>query len=313
MGLGPQDQALVRLLLRLGEIGYDFVTPTPLTHRRVARRRAEARPGNLRDIFGWNLPFDLSHLPPKLGLLLEEANALEPCMPLVRSRFRVSRVGLDLFIHSAFPTDRPDAVFLGPDSYRFVRFLEAELPICADRLIDMGTGAGVGAICAARKLAGAALVLVDANPEALRLARINAQVAGLTVHAIAADRLDAVSGEIQLLVANPPFIMDRKGLTYRDGGDMLGAALSRDWALAAAERLRPGGRVLLYTGSAIVDGRDALREALEAGLAPLGCTMRYDEIDPDIFGEQLSSEGYEQVERIAAVGAVITRVPILSP
>ena len=208
---------------------------------------------------------------------------------------------------------RPDAVFLGPDSYRFVRFLEAELPICADRLIDMGTGAGVGAICAARKLAGAALVLVDANPEALRLAQINAQVAGLAVHAIAADRLDAVSGEIQLLVANPPFIMDRKGLTYRDGGDMLGAALSRDWALAAAERLRPGGRVLLYTGSAIVDGRDALREALEAGLAPLGCTMRYCEIDPDIFGEQLSSEGYEQVERIAAVGAVITRVPILSP
>jgi hypothetical protein len=35
--------------------------------------------------------------------------------------------------------------------------------------------------------------------------------------------------------------------------------------------------------------------------------MSYAEIDPDIFGEELDSPGYEQVERIAAVGAVIEK------
>ena len=34
---------------------------------------------------------------------------------------------------------------------------------------------------------------------------------------------------------------------------------------------------------------------------------RYSEIDPDIFGEQLDEPGYEDVERIAAIGAVIVR------
>lgn len=307
MELGHADQALVRLGRRLTELGYEFVTATPRTHRRLWRERTEARAGALRDIFGWNLPFELSQLAPDLRTLLAEADGLESCQGRARSRYRVSRVGGDLFLHSAFPTDDRDSVFLGPDSYRFARFLEAELPVRAERLVDMGAGAGVGAICAARRLPGARLVLVDANREALRLARINARIAGLSVETVEADRIDAVPGDLELLIANPPFIMDASGRTYRHGGAMIGAALSRDWALAAAARLGPDGRVLLYTGSAIVDGRDGLREALEAGLGPLGCVMRYQEIDPDIFGEQLDCDGYQQVERIAAVGAVISQ------
>lgn len=307
MALTARDQALVRLVSRLGELGYDFVTPTPRTHRRLMQRRPEARIGALRDIFGWNLPFERASLAPDLTVLLDEAEGLASCGGLARSRFRVSRVGQALFVHSAFPTDEADAVFFGPDSYRFVRFLEPELPVCADRIIDMGAGSGVGAICAARRLTGARLTLVDPNPEALRLARVNARVAGLSVETVEAERLEAVAGNIELLIANPPFIMDRRELTYRHGGDMLGAALSRDWALAAAARLKPAGRILLYTGSAIVDGRDALREALAAELPARGCAMRYEEIDPDIFPEQLGCEGYERVERIAAIGAVITR------
>ena len=33
----------------------------------------------------------------------------------------------------------------------------------------------------------------------------------------------------------------------------------------------------------------------------------YREIDPDVFGEQLTEPGYEQVERIAAVALTVTR------
>jgi hypothetical protein len=35
--------------------------------------------------------------------------------------------------------------------------------------------------------------------------------------------------------------------------------------------------------------------------------MRYAEIDPDIFGEELGRATYSRVERIAAIGAVIKR------
>jgi hypothetical protein len=56
-----------------------------------------------------------------------------------------------------------------------------------------------------------------------------------------------------------------------------------------------------------VDGRDRLREALEERLPELDCSLRYTEIDPDIFGELLDQPGYETVERVAAVGAVISK------
>jgi hypothetical protein len=89
---------------------------------------------------------------------------------------------------------------------------------------------------------------------------------------------------------------------------MLGARISIDWARAAIPKLAPGGRLLLYTGSAIVTGgRDRLREALQATAQAAGASLRYREIDPDVFGEELEKPAYREAERIAAVGAVITR------
>ena len=149
--------------------------------------------------------------------------------------------------------------------------------------------------------------LTDINPLALRFAGINARHHGLTIEALEGSGVEPIEGEIELAITNPPFIADLSGPAYRDGGDMHGAALSLDWALAAAARLAPGGRLLLYTGSAIVGGEDRLEAALRARLPALGCTLRYAELDPDIFGEQLDEPGYEDVERIAAVGAVIVR------
>ena len=110
-----------------------------------------------------------------------------------------------------------------------------------------------------------------------------------------------------LVIANPPYLVDAGGRIYRDGGDMHGARLALDWTLAAAHRLEPGGRMLLYTGSAIVGGEDALRKALERDLPSLGCRLRYAEIDPDVFGEELDTQAYAEVERIAVIGAVVEK------
>jgi hypothetical protein len=176
------------------------------------------------------------------------------------------------------------------------------------RLVDIGAGAGVGGIAAGR-LTGTKALLSDVNPEALRLARINAAFAGVPVETIQGPGLDCVEAAIDLAIANPPFVMDAAGRAYRDGGGMHGAGLSLDWMLAAARRIEPGGTIILYTGSPIVAGRDGLRAALESELPALGCSLRYRELDPDIFGELLSEPLYREVERIAAVAAVVARIP----
>jgi methylase of polypeptide subunit release factors len=298
---------LLRLLGALARQGYGFITPTPATHARVLARSPGRTARNLRDVFGWSLPFEPGLLPPDLQNLLEQADALEREDGLLRSRLRVSSIGERLFLHSAFPTDAQDSVFFGPDTYRFVDFIRSELPRMgnARRLVDIGTGSGTGAIMAAPMLPGARLTLLDINPSALRLASANARHSGVEAELIEGASLDDVPGLVDLVIANPPYIMDESGRDYRDGGDMHGARLSLDWTLAAARRLEPGGHMLLYTGSAIVDGRDELREALERELPSLGCTLRYREIDPDLFGEELEKPAYREVERIAAIGAVV--------
>ena len=308
MDLAAADDCLLQLLDALAAADYRFTTPTPETHRRVVTRRSRAE--NLRDIFGWSLPFDRATLEPALLHLLDKAGMLRAGDDGLRSAIRVASVDAALFIHSAYPTDQADCVFFGPDSYRFVAFLDRELggdpPF--RRLVDIGTGSGVGGIMAARHLPSAKVTLTDVNPLALRFARINACHNRLGVETVESPGLDAIDGPIDLAIANPPFLRDRRRRTYRDGGGMRGAALSLDWALATAARLAPGGQMLLYTASAIVDGKDDLLAALTESLPGCGCRLRYDEIDPDIFSEQLDETGYENVERIAAVGAIISRI-----
>lgn len=267
--------------------------------------KAEAR--TLRDVFGWSLPFAPDLLPPAMLAALGEADGMDAVGERLKSRFRVSSVGSGLFLHSAYPTSDENSVFLGPDSYRFVDFIRAELGRRADvrNLVDVGAGSGVGGLMAAHLLPGARVTLLDSNPAALRLTAVNAHHARIEAELVEGCGIEDVPAGADLVLANPPYMIDEHGRTYRDGGDMHGARLSLDWTLAAAQRLAPGGRVLLYTGVAIVDGRDEFREALEQELTTLGCTLRYREIDPDVFGEELDKPAYRDVERIAAIGAVV--------
>lgn len=301
--------ALLSILQTLDVGQYDFVTPTPATHARIIARPGRDKARSLRDVFGWSLPFAPGLLPAPLVAALDRAGVLEQRGALLASGVRVSRVGGALFLHSAFPTTDRSAVFLGPDSYRFADFIQARLdplPPTA-RIADLGTGAGVGAVTAGLRCGDARLTLIDINRDALHLAEINAAHASLPVTVVESDGLNGVDGTFDLILANPPFIMDAEARAYRHGGDMHGARISLDWAMAATTRLAPGGRLLMYTGSAIVDGRDALRAAIHAAL-PAGCTVTYRERDPDIFGEELDEPAYGDVERIAAVGIEIMRV-----
>lgn len=297
-------EALGELLDRLKAVGYRFIAVTPATHATIVARQQPSRL-SLRDIFGWNRPFHSGDLPAPLLELLQTAGAVETRQGMLRSKVRVATLGDDLLLHSAFPTDDINSVFFGPDTYRFARFVEQQLPSVntANWLVDMGAGSGAGAIAAARVRGFAKTTMVDVNVEALRLAQVNAAAAGVSAEAIASNALPIGA---DVVIANPPYMMDSSGRAYRDGGDLLGGALALDWVTQAIGALARGGAMLLYTGAAYVNGEAPLLTALARVCEKAGASLELSEIDPDVFGDELGEPGYEQVERIAAVGAVIT-------
>jgi methylase of polypeptide subunit release factors len=306
------DSALLDLLKALDTRGYDFVTSTPASHARVMARRGKAQARDLRDMLGWSLPFARGTMDLKIADLLRQAGMIEDAEHgQQKSKLRVSRLHGQLFLHSAWPTDARDAVFFGPDSYRFADLIASELrraPLkpCA-HIVDIGTGAGVGGIVAALSSDRARVTLTDLNPKALRLARINAVAAGAAVETIETDTLDPVGDPIDLAVINPPYIIDADGRAYRNGGGMHGGEVPLEMARMAADRLGPGGRLILYTGAAIVDGRNALCEVVERFAEERGFACACRELDPDVFGEELASPAYREVERIALVAVTLAR------
>jgi methylase of polypeptide subunit release factors len=169
----------------------------------------------------------------------------------------------------------------------------------------MGAGSGAGGICAALKCPHARVTLVDTNLAALALARVNARAAGVAVELVARS---SVPEGADLVIANPPYMMDAAARGYRHGGSLHGGEVALEWVRDALGKLAPGGSVLLYTGVAIVDGRSPLGAALRKACEEAGADFAIAEIDPDVFGEELEQPAYAEVERIAAVGAVIRKL-----
>lgn len=309
--LPPCATALVDLGKELQRVNYRFVTPTPATIALVNARPGNERARGLADVFGWNREFTQAIVPDAIFSPMREAGALEEKNNGLRSTVRVSSIGERLYVHSSFPTLAPDSVFFGPDTYRFVRQLRACVPLLAGRIarcVDLGCGSGAGAIELARMCPSASVHAVDINPAALTLTRVNALLANTPrVLAEYSDMLDSVDGTFDLIVANPPYLVDPAERPYRHGGGHLGGALSLAVVNAAIARLAPGGTLMLYTASAIVGGADHLKDEMGARLERAGLAWTYDELDPDIFGEELATPAYAATDRIAAVWLVATK------
>jgi len=310
MSVTDQDRALLALGEQLQAAGYRFVTPTPATHQRVNARHAEAT--TIEGALGWSRPFRPGALPAspiEVERLLAAGGVLRRDGELARSLVRFSTVADErepdaaaLYVHSAFPTLDPASVFFGPDSYRFVTALRRELRP-ARRVVDVGAGSGVGGLSVRERCAQ--LVLADINPLALRYARINAALARTEVATVESDVLAGVDGEIDAVIANPPYLADRQARVYRDGGGTLGIDLSLRIVREALARLGAGGQIVLYTGSPVIDGAHPLRDALRPILATRSCRAAWRELDPDVFGEELDAAPYDRVDRIAVISLVV--------
>ena len=296
--------ALLELGQALQHAGYRFTTVTPATHRRVNDRPGNERARDLRGVFGWSRPFGGDTLPDEMLALMRRAGVVREAKNGLCATVRASTVGERLYFHSAFPTRADDAVFFGPDTYRYIAALKRSMDTLAPpgRAVDIGTGSGAAAIEVACHFPGCESIGADINDHALALAAVNARLAGCaklpTVHS---DLLDGLDGGFDLVLSNPPYILDPAKLRYRHGGDMHGAGLSVSIVDGALARLNPGGSLLLYTGIAIVDGCDPFLDTIRPKLDERRASWTYEELDPDIFGGQLDCEGYEDVERIAAV------------
>jgi SAM-dependent methyltransferase len=299
-----QMVALIEVGRELQQRHYKFVTITPASHERVLARAQ--RPGScVRDVFGWNLPFEPSLLSRSMLASLERAGAVTQHEGLLRATVRFSTLGQHLFVHSGFPTRDEQAVFFGPDTYRFAAFMRRAAH-SARRIVDVGCGTGAGGIVLSTP-ATQQLVLSDINPSALGFARVNAALAGVQAELVQSDVLDSVTGELDLIVANPPYMRDQSGRMYRHGGGAYGEALSVRIVREALPRLAAAGTLLLYTGAPVVGGVDKFHESIAPLLAEHTrvAHVEYEELDVDVFGEELSTTSYAEVERIAAVGLTV--------
>ena len=303
---GFEPEPLLTLGWLLTTLNYRFTTVTPSTHSLINARSDNGISRTIQDVFGWSRDFEPSVLPRQVFEAMYRADACRPIAGslLWRPRVRFSTLGGLMFAHSAFPTVDQDAVFFGPDSYRFVRAIQAHASL-AERIVDVGCGSGVGGIALAKSgLSARPVVLADINPDALRMAAANAELASVRAETLHSDVLAGVRGEFDLVIANPPFLRDDAQRTYRDGGGAYGERLALRIIRESIDRLRSmprGGRLLLYTGAAIVEGEDTFLTAARGELARRGVLHSYEEVDPDIFSDELQRPAYAKVERIAAV------------
>jgi methylase of polypeptide subunit release factors len=303
--------ALLALGRALAATGYRFTTVTPATHARVNARPGSAWAHDLRGVFGWSRPFAGSVVPAPLMDLMRAAGVLQAVAGGWRSSVRASSLGGHLYFHSAFPAADEDAVFFGPDTYRFVPAIMRSLDALAAspaRIIDIGCGAAPAAIALALSFPHAQVLAADVNDTALALAAVNARLAGAAhVAPCRSSLLDDVDGRFDLIVSNPPYVLDPDARTYRHGGGLHGAQLSVDLVEAALDRLQPGGTLMLYTGVAMTGADDPFLASIRPMLDRHGARWTYEELDPDVFGEQLDEPGYGDVERIAAVWLLVRR------
>jgi methylase of polypeptide subunit release factors len=290
---------------------YRFTTISPASHEKVNSRPENKIANSLSDIFGWNRPFKRESIDAALFDLMQSANIAIKVGDYWKSQLRFSSIDELLFLHSAYPTLGNEAVFFGPDTYRFANVIHHYFETnqqSISRAVDIGTGSGVGAVLLAMALTKlefktkTEIIAVDINDEALNLARVNIIAADIQhVELTKSDLLNNVKGNFDLIVANPPYLLDKAKRVYRHGGGQLGADLSLAIVDTAIERLNANGTLLLYTGVAIVDGHDAFLSEVAIRLNFAGFTYEYKEIDPDIFGEELNNDSYSMADRIAAV------------
>ena len=211
------------------------------------------------------------------ALAPEIAARLEASLLRRANREPVSRItGTREFYGRSFVVER-SALDPRPDTETLIEVALDLVAASGDgrplRLLDLGTGTGCILITLLAELPEAHGVGTDIAADALVLAEANARRLGVSDRATftASDWCDAVAGEFDLILSNPPYIASAEiaGLApdvraydphlALDGGQD-GLDAYRRIAAGAAGKLRPGGKILVEIGASQAGDVAALLE-----------------------------------------------------
>src|SRR5690606_19846650 len=132
--------------------------------------------------------------------------------------------------------------------------------------------------------------------------QINIGCAGSShIHPDQRNLLSDLDALLERIFANPPYLIGPEQRQYRQGGHALhGCELSFRIIKEGLQRLNSGGGLFLYTGVTVTEhGNLFLQHLQDLMKQHQNITWSYQEIDPDIFGEELEQPAYQHVERIA--------------
>lgn len=177
--------------------------------------------------------------------------------------------------------------------------LERAQAMDTPRILDLGTGSGIVAVTLANLCPFAEVTAVDVSPEALEVARANAERHAPAVRFLAGDWYAPVGAErFDILVSNPPYVvfgdphLDLNGLPFEPqvaltdgiaGGD--GLTCIRTIILGARAHLAPDGWLLIEHG---YDQADSVRALLLAsGFAEVATWQDLAEIDRVTGGRKI--------------------------
>jgi release factor glutamine methyltransferase len=219
------------------------------------------------------------HADPRRGLDMEEALTFDDMMRrrvrrepvayiLGRAHFRQ----LELVVDHRVLVPRPETELL------------VDLAENGQRVLDVGTGSGAIALAIAQERQGVRVTGIDNSPDAIDVARENAERNDLDVEFMIADLI--VGGPYDLIVSNPPYVRESEwsGLApeitlYEPREALLagpdGLDVIRDLVPAAAEALVRGGLLAVEVGQGQSRAVEALFE--KAGLRSV-------ETDRDLAG-----------------------------
>ncbi|MBE7551292.1 MAG: peptide chain release factor N(5)-glutamine methyltransferase [Anaerolineales bacterium] len=171
--------------------------------------------------------------------------------------------GLEFQVNPHVLIPRPDTELLVETAIKW-SIINNQLSIVNRKftIVDVGTGSGCIAVALAKHTPDLSIIAVDTSPEALRLARLNAEQ-----HAVA-DRITFLSGDllelllepVDLIVSNPPYVSQPELAAAMpevskyeprlalDGGPD-GLEVIRRLLSQAREKLARGGSLLVEIGS----------------------------------------------------------------
>jgi len=139
--------------------------------------------------------------------------------------------------------DEDLVMYVGMDSIGLV-YTAPQYP--ANRVLDLCCGSGIQSLVASRY--AKEVIGVDINPRAIRFARFNAQLNGISnIHFYIGDLYAGTSGYFDTILANPPFVPSpSQEFRFRDGG-LTGEEILAQIITGSAEHLTPDGKLFIVS------------------------------------------------------------------